>query len=74
METATFNKAMQWITLGGLLLTAAACGNGGYYPYEPAPMPTYNYQYYPDYYGPSYYPEEDPEYWRTWQDRQGGGG
>ncbi len=72
MKTATFNQAMRWIFLGSLLL-AAACANGGYQPYGPAPTRTYNYQYYPDYYGPSYYPEQDPEFWRMWQDRQGGG-
>ncbi len=77
MRKATLNKGIRWILLTGLLLAAGACADGGgyYYPYGPAvPAPTYNYRYYPDYYGPSYYPEQDPEYWRTWQDRQGGGG
>lgn len=67
-----FNKAIWWIFMGGLLL-AASCADGGYSSYGTAPTPTYNYHYYPDYYGPSYYPEQDPEFWRMWQDRQGGG-
>lgn len=70
---ATFRQATWWIFLGGMLLTAGCAGDGYYQPYSPAPAPYYNYNYQPDYYGPSYYPEQDPEFWRRWQDRQGGG-
>ena len=72
MKTATFKQAMRWIILGSLLL-AAACADGGYSSYGPAPAPTYNYHNYPDYYGPSHYPSDDPQFWQMWQDRNGGG-
>ncbi len=70
MENVTLKKARWWIILGGLLL-AAACAEGEVQTYRPSSYPVYTSQY--------YYPdlrpgEQDPEYWRTWQDRQGGGG
>jgi hypothetical protein len=71
MKTATFNQVVRWIILGSLLL-AAACAEGGYYQSN-APASTYNKQYYPDYYGPSDYPSDDPQFWQMWQDRNGGG-
>ncbi len=54
MKTATFNQAMRWIILGSLLL-AAACAEGGESS-QTRRASTYNKQYYPDYYGPSDYP------------------
>lgn len=75
IDRTSFKKALFWILLGSLLLSAAACAGGGYQTYPAPSYPSYNYPgyYYRDYYGPSYYPEQDPEYWRMWQDRQGGG-
>jgi hypothetical protein len=69
-----FRMTMYGIMLSSLLL-AAACAEGGYQTYPAPSYPTYSYPeyYHRDYYGPSYYPERDPEYWRRWQDRQGGG-
>ncbi len=61
-------KALYGLMLGSLLL-AAACANGGYQTYQAPYSP--NYGYYPDYYGPSYYPQQDPQYWQQWQDRSG---
>ena len=70
---ARFRMTMYGIVLSSLIL-AAACADGGYsyqpssYPYQSSP----GYYSPPNYYGPTY-PYEDPEYWRMWQDRQGGG-
>jgi len=69
---ASFNKTLYWLMLSSLML-AAACAEGGY-----AYQPSYPSQSYPGYYSnPNYYgptaPYEDPEYWRRWQDTQGGG-
>lgn len=63
------NKAMRWIILGSLLLVAA-CANGGSGPGSTA---NYGSSYNQDYYGPGNYPEQDPQFWQMWQDRQGGG-
>ena len=67
-------RMMYGIVLGSLLL-AAACAGGGYggevQTYRPT---TYPVRGYPDYYGPSYYPDQDPQFWQMWQDSQGGGG
>jgi hypothetical protein len=67
-----FRMTMYGIMLSSLIL-AAACADGGYQTYRAPYYPSYNSpSYYPDYYGPTY-PYEDPEFWRMWQDRQGGG-
>lgn len=68
---ATFNKTIYWLMLGSLVL-AAACAEGGYSYQPPYPSRSSPGYYYPNYYGPTY-PYEDPEYWRRWQDTQGGG-
>jgi hypothetical protein len=71
---ASFNKTLYWLMLGSLML-AAACADGGYQTYRAPSYPSQSspgYYSYPNYYGPTY-PYEDPEYWRMWQDRQGGG-
>ncbi len=75
--SSRLKNALYWLLLGSLLFAIAACAEGGYgyqgYP-PPAPYyPTYSPPAYYEYYGPSY-PYDDPEYWRRWQDRQGGGG
>ncbi len=68
-----FRMAMYGIMLSSLIL-AAACAEGGYSYQSPSyPTSSYPSNYYRDYYGPSHYPAQDPEYWRMWQDRQGGG-
>ncbi len=70
--TSRFKTTLSWLILGSLVLVAA-CAEGGYQTYQAPYYPGYNYpSYYPDYYGPTY-PYEDPDYWRMWQDRQGGG-
>ena len=73
MEMSTLKKALSWIMLSSLLLVAA-CANGGGEGYPP---PATGY-YYPTYNPPTYYdrsyPEQDPLFWRMWQDRYGGGG
>jgi len=66
-----FRLTMYGIMLSSLIL-AAACAEGGYTYQPPYPSQSYPGYYYPNYYGPTY-PYEDPEYWRRWQDRQGGG-
>ena len=68
----SFYKTIYWLMLGSLML-AAACAEGGY-SYQPSyPSGSYpGYYSYPNYYSPTY-PYEDPEYWRRWQDTQGGG-
>ena len=69
---ASFNKTIYWLMLGSLML-AAACAEGGY-SYQPSSYPSQRSPgyYSPNYYGPTY-PYEDPDYWRRWQDSQGGG-
>ncbi len=73
MKTATFNQAMRWILLSSLLLAAACAGGGEVQTYRPTSYPAYRSSYYPDYYGPSDYPSEDPQFWQMWQNSQGGG-
>ena len=65
---ATCNQALRWILLGSLLL-AAACAEGEVQTYRPSSSPAYRSS---DYYGPSSYPEQDPQFWQMWQDRSGG--
>ena len=72
MQAATFKQAMRWIILGSLLL-AAACAGGEVQTYRPSSYPAYRAPYYPDYYGPSSYPQDDPQFWQMWQDSHGGG-
>ena len=68
---ASLNKTIYWLLLGSLML-AAACAEGGY-TYQPSyPSRGYPGYYSPNYYGPTY-PYDDPDYWRRWQDSQGGG-
>ncbi len=64
---AIFSKILWVIIMLGLSL-AAACGNGGSYGPQ-ATTPAYNTPYYP-----TEFPEQDPEFWRRWEDTQGGGG
>ncbi len=72
-------KITVWLIITGSLLLAAACADYGYQqPYGPAPAPYstpyYTYPYNPEYYYyPDYYHEQDPDFWRRWEDRQGGG-
>ena len=69
MKTSALGKICGWLMIGGLLLIAG-CAAGG-------EVQTYRAGAYPVYSSPYYYPdlrrqEDDPQFWQSWQDYQGG--